>query len=76
MSFGWAIISAGDYANSRGAPGINQAADADLVAVQSRDQGRADAFAEQHGAKTAYTSVEDVLNDSRVDAVYLSLIHI
>ena len=49
MSFGWAIISAGDYANSRGAPGINQAADADLVAVQSRNQGRADAFAEQHG---------------------------
>ena len=72
MSFGWAIISAGDYANSRGAPGINQAADAELVAVQSRDQGRADAFAEQHGAKTAYTSVEDVLNDSRVDAVYIT----
>ena len=30
MSIGWAIISAGDYADSRGAPGINQADGAEL----------------------------------------------
>ncbi len=70
MSIGWAIISCGDYADSRGAPGINEAEGAELVAVHSRDQGRADAFARKHGAKTAYTSGEDVLADSRVDAVY------
>ena len=56
MSIGWAIISCGDFAESRGAPGINQAEDAELVAVYSRDQGRGEAFAEKHGAKTAYTS--------------------
>ena len=39
MSIGWAIISAGDFADSRGAPGINQAEGAELVAVHSRDQG-------------------------------------
>ena len=60
MSIGWAIISCGDFAESRGAPGVNEADGAELVAVHSRDQGRADAFAEKHGAKTAYTSVEDV----------------
>jgi len=43
-----------------------------LVAVQSRNQGRADAFAEKHGAQIAYTSVEDVLADSRIDAVYIT----
>ena len=72
MSIGWAIISAGDYADSRGAPGINQAENGELVAVQSRNQGRADAFAEKHGAQIAYTSVEDVLADSRIDAVYIT----
>ena len=72
MSIGWAIISAGDYADSRGAPGIKQAEDGELVAVQSRNQGRADAFAEKHGAQIAYTSVEDVLADSRIDAVYIT----
>ena len=72
MSIGWAIINCGDFANSRGAPGINQAEGAELVAVHSRDQGRADAFAEKHGAQTSYTSVEDVLSDSRIDAVYIT----
>ena len=72
MSFGWAIISVGDYADSRGAPAIDQAQDAELVAVYSRDQGRSEAFAEKHGAKTAYTSVEDLLSDSRIDAVYIT----
>ncbi|MCH8893716.1 MAG: Gfo/Idh/MocA family oxidoreductase [Chloroflexi bacterium] len=72
MSMGWAIISTGDYADTRGAPAINQAQGAELVAVCSRDQGRGEAFARKHGAKTAYTSVEDVLNDSRVDAVYIT----
>jgi 1,5-anhydro-D-fructose reductase (1,5-anhydro-D-mannitol-forming) len=72
MPIGWAIISAGDFADSRGAPGINQADGAELVAVRSRDQGRSEAFAEKHGAKTAYTSVEDVLGDPRIDAVYIT----
>ena len=72
MSIGWAIIGAGDFAESRGAPSINQAQGAELVAVSSRDQGRADAFAEKHGAKSAYASIEDVLSDSRVDAVYIT----
>ena len=72
MSVGWAIISCGDYADSRGAPGINQAEGGELVAVHSRDRGRAEAFAEKHGAETAYTSVEDVLGDSRIDAVYIT----
>ena len=72
MSIGWAIISAGDYADSRGAPGIKQAEGGKLVAVQSRNQSRADAFAEKHGAQMAYTSVEDVLADSRIDAVYIT----
>ena len=43
-----------------------------MVAVQSRNQSRADAFAEKHGAQMAYTSVEDVLADSRIDAVYIT----
>ena len=72
MSIGWAIISTGDYADDRGAPAINRAQGAELVAVCSRDQGRGEAFAQKHGAKTAYTAIEDVLSDSRVDAVYIT----
>ena len=48
MSIGWAIISCGDYADFRGAPGINEAEGAELVAVHSRDQGQADAYLPYH----------------------------
>lgn len=72
MSVGWAIISTSDYADNFVAPAMKQANDAELVAVCSRDQSRSDAFAQKHGAKAAYTSLEDVLNDSRVDVVYIT----
>ena len=67
MSIGWAIISTGDYADSRGAPAVNQAQGAELVAVCSRDRGRREAFAEKHGAKTGYTSLDEGLGHPRVD---------
>jgi 1,5-anhydro-D-fructose reductase (1,5-anhydro-D-mannitol-forming) len=53
-------------------PAINAANDAELVAVYSRDQGRADAFAEKHGAQSAYSSLDALLQDSRVDAVFIA----
>ncbi|MFQ6028173.1 MAG: Gfo/Idh/MocA family protein [Dehalococcoidia bacterium] len=72
MSLGWAIVSTGMHPDRKIAPAINAARDAELVAVYSRDQGRADAFAEQHGASAAYSSLESLLRDSRVDAVFIS----
>lgn len=71
MALGWAIISTGLHPENKIAPAIN-AADSNLVAVYSRDQGRADEFAERHGAQAAYSSLEDLLKDSRVDAVFVS----
>ena len=43
-----------------------------LVAVYSRDQDRADAFAETHDAKAAYSDLDALLADSRVDAVFIA----
>jgi 1,5-anhydro-D-fructose reductase (1,5-anhydro-D-mannitol-forming) len=54
------------------APAINAANEAELVAVYSRDQGRADAFAARHNAQAAYNSLADLLADSRVDGVFIS----
>ena len=45
---------------------------ADLVAVYSRSQERAETFAENHDAKAAYDSVEEMLKDSRIDAVFVA----
>ena len=72
MSLGWAIVSTGMHPDLKIAPAIAAAQDAELVAVYSRDQRRADAFAQKHGASAAYSSLDQLLQDSRVDAVFIA----
>jgi len=45
----------------------------DVVAVASREQARADAYAREHDIARAYASYESLLEDPDVDAVYNSL---
>ncbi len=69
---GWAIISTGRHPDARMAPAINKARNGRLVAVMSRDLDRAKAFAARHGALRAYDSLEAVLADPDVQAVYIA----
>ena len=71
MALGWAIVSTGFHPDLKVVPAIAEARDSDLVAVYSRDRGRAEAFAEKHGASAAYDSVGAMLADSRVEAVFV-----
>jgi predicted dehydrogenase len=48
---------------------------AELTAVASRDLGRAQAFAAEHGFATAYGSYEELLADPDVDVVYVATPH-
>jgi D-xylose 1-dehydrogenase (NADP+, D-xylono-1,5-lactone-forming) len=45
----------------------------DIAAVASRDLARAKAYAKEHGIATAHGSYEALLEDSEIDAVYISL---
>jgi len=72
VALGWAIIGAGMHPQQKVAPAIGLTPDAELIAVLSRDQGRADAFAEEHGAKVGYSNIGDLLADPRVDAVFVA----
>ena len=72
MALGWGIIGIGSHSNLKIAPAMKVAKDSELVAVYGRDQARTDAFAQTHGAKTAYTSLNDLLKDSRIDAVFVA----
>ena len=45
----------------------------DVVAVASRDQARAEAYAREQGIERAYGSYEALLADPELDAVYISL---
>ncbi|HCL25139.1 MAG TPA: hypothetical protein DHW65_02170 [Dehalococcoidia bacterium] len=72
VAVGWAIIGAGMHPQQKLAPAIVLTPDAELIGVLSRDQGRADAFAEAHGAKAGYSDLDALLADSRIDAVFVS----
>ena len=73
MSLGWGIIGTGGFAGSATAPAIKAlGVEGSLIAAVSRDRGRADAFAAQHGAKRAYTDYADLLRDRDVDIVYIA----
>ncbi len=72
MALGWAIISTGQHPDNKIAPAIVAAQGSELVAVYSRDQSRADDFAQRHGAQAAYSNLDDLLGDSRVDAVFIA----
>ncbi len=72
MAFGWGIVSTGLHPDYKIAPAINAATGGELTAVYSRDQGRANDFAARHGARAAYSSLDALLSDSRVDGVFIS----
>jgi len=53
--------------------GAAQSECTDVVAVASRDQGRAEAYAREHGIERAHGSYEALLDDENVEVVYISL---
>ena len=54
-------------------PGAHASPKIDLIAVASRDQGRADAYAREWEIERSYGSYEALLEDTDIDAVYISL---
>ncbi len=68
----WGIISTA-HINRLVIPGAKASPKVDLVAVASRDQGRADEYARRWGISRAYGSYEALLADPEIEAVYISL---
>jgi D-xylose 1-dehydrogenase (NADP+, D-xylono-1,5-lactone-forming) len=66
------ILSTADI-NRLVIPGAHESPKVDLVAVASRDQARAEAYARQWEIPRAYGSYEELLADDEIEAVYISL---
>ena len=69
----WGILSTADIARSKVIPGLRSAARCTVVAIASRDSGRAAAVAAELGIPRAHGSYEALLADPEVDAVYIPL---
>jgi len=71
----WGIIGLGKIAH-KFATDLLTVDDAQLYAVASRAQEKADEFANQYQAEKAYSSYNDLASDSQVDAVYIATPHV
>ncbi len=72
MGLRWGVLGAGSVAQRRAMPAINRAKDAELHALLSRDARRAQQLAREHGAQESYTTVDELLSDEALDAIYIS----
>jgi xylose dehydrogenase (NAD/NADP) len=68
----WGIVSTADI-NRKVIPGARASDKVDFVGVASRDQARADAYAQEWDIPRAYGSYEGLLADPEIEAVYISL---
>jgi len=66
LSLRWGILSTANITKKLLGSGHDQ----QFVAVGSRDLGRAQAFASEHGVARAHGSYEELLADPEVDAIY------
>lgn len=70
----WGIVGAGSIAGSV-AGDFQFVPGAELVAIASRSQDKADAFAAKHHVPIAFGSYRDLLHSPEIDAVYIATPH-
>ena len=66
----WGVLGAAKIAVTKVIPAMQQGEYSEVVAIASRESGKAQATASELGIARAYGSYEDLLNDPNVDAVY------
>lgn len=74
MAIGWGILGTGRIAH-RFASDLQRLPGADRVAVGSRSQARAEAFADEYDVSNAHGCYEDLVADPAVDVVYVASPH-
>jgi xylose dehydrogenase (NAD/NADP) len=72
MTVAWGILSTARI-NRHVLAGAAETDRAEVVAVASRDAGRAESYAREHGIERAYGSYDALLEDADVEAVYIPL---
>lgn len=71
-SIRWGILGAGDVCEVKSGPAFQKADRSELVAVMRRNGEKAADFAKRHGVGKWYDSVDALLADPEIDAVYIA----
>jgi predicted dehydrogenase len=69
----WGVLGVAKIATQKVIPAIQQAGNCEVVAIASRDPGKATAAGRTLGIPRAYGGYQELLDDPDVDAVYIPL---
>ena len=70
--FRWGIVGFGKFSDLRMGPALASLPGHEIVAVMNRDINKARRYAEEYKARFWYDSVEGLVNNSSIDAVYIA----
>lgn len=68
----WAMIGCGAVTEVKSGPGLYKSKHSNLIGVFNRTYERAVDYINRHSIEKVYRTVEELLDDSRIDAVYIS----
>lgn len=69
---GWGFIGCGEVTEKKSGQAFNLVSGSHIEAVTSLHPEHAKAYAEKHGIPKSYVDAQSLINDPRVDAVYIS----
>lgn len=68
----WGFIGCGEVTEKKSGPAFRQVEGSEVVAVMSRTLEKVRSYAERHGVEKYYTDASELINDPRVNAVYIA----
>lgn len=71
-SLQWGIIGCGDVTEKKSGPAFNKVHRSSLVAVMRRDELKVKDYAKRHHVPFWYTDARQLINDERVNAIYVA----
>ena len=68
----WGFIGCGEVTEKKSGPAFSDVEGSNVVAVMSRQELKARSYAERHHVPRWYTSAQDLIDDTDVNAVYIA----
>lgn len=72
MTINWGIIGTGDVCEVKSGPAFYKVENSSLTAIMRRDEIKAADYAKRHGVKKYYTTVNELLEDKEINAIYVA----
>ncbi len=72
MDINWGIIGVGDVTEVKSGPAFQRVGNSCLAAVMRRDGEKARSYAERHGVPSWYSDAQQLIDDPRVNAIYVA----